>query len=440
MLPGFLHLDLRRGLSAEMINAALLGFFPDTSIVSKAFSALGMPEISFELCEHNEATQRGFSLNFYAHKSLIKSSKPELLKVRLLEKAQSKWDGPHEPITFVEESLGGLPSSFQEIENLFFKKNLSPSVLGLLKSIFQALATKDSSPKLAGPDALWFLCQIYTLAVLIDALDPKFITATNIVLPQAKVRAAQEPNLSLNDESVIRQILSGQSTREIEEDISCDIVAAAFVKALLGHCGPRSESVVLDARFGFSPRAIKQSYVEALWCEAALPSSMAEIGPSQRPSLSHLHELSGLVALQHDASQVVSMLSLHGARSISFHLVHGERGQSYHFFHFVVGDERKREAIEAFLIKAGAKELCIKAVEFHCLNKRLISVPLGKGNKINSLRFHEYLYLDKILRAEPLQEDLDRYVQKNNYSYDVARADLYMAWKKWRNVAVEDSE
>jgi len=64
---------------------------------------------------------------------------------------------------------------------------------------------------------------------------------------------------------------------------------------------------------------------------------------------------------------------------------------------------------------------------------------LGHGNKSISARFNEYIYYDKCVRVEPVKEDLEAYVQKTDYSIEVARADLLMAWKKWRGHIADES-
>jgi len=286
--------------------------------------------------------------------------------------------------------------------------------------------------------ALWLLCHLVLLAALLSALDPKFVSASKICIgAEQRAELGPKKTQSLSDETWLRHVLQGVPIREVAEPLQADVLAAAFIKTLVGQFGPRGESTILAVGFGLSPCA--NTWTEALWCEASLPDTMSELGPSNRPRSNYLFEVTGQVSAATDMSAATAMMSLHGAKSLSYHLVHGERQGNAHLMRFLVNYDRHKEALEAFLIKAGAQHVTIKPVECHDLNKRLVSVPLGNGNKTSSYRFYEYIYYERCVRVEPLQEDLDLYVQKTDYSVDVARSDLLMAWKKWRGQNMAES-
>ena len=210
---------------------------------------------------------------------------------------------------------------------------------------------------------------------------------------------------------------------------------------LLGQFGARGKSTILQVGLGFSSQAIHEDYhVEALWCEAHLPKSQVDCGTQNDARLTFGHLVSGMVPATTDISELCKTLSLHGAMSISWQLVHGEKSHTYYSVTFTCNDCDKHHAVEAFLIKGGAFHTSSHVVEHHELNKRLVAVPIGSGNKKSSARFQEYIYYDKIVRVEPLQEDLDSYVENTDYSMDVARGDLLLAWKKWRGRIASENQ
>jgi hypothetical protein len=274
-------------------------------------------------------------------------------------------------------------------------------------------------------------------AALLRALDPKFISCSKIYLSPGHINTQKSKTNQLHDQTWLRHILKHTPIVEVDEAIEADVLAAAFVKSLVGQFGARGDSIILDMGIGLSPTA--KNFIEALWCEARLPDTMSEIGPSNSARSSHLFEVVGQIsAPTADMTALTATMSLHGAKSLSYHLVQSERNSSSYLMRFLVHHDRQKEALEAFLIKGNAQHVVIKAVECHELNKRLVSVPVGTGNKCDSYRFYEYIYYERCVRVEPLLEDLNLYAQKTNYSIDVSRSDLLMAWKKWRGQTVEN--
>lgn len=451
MRPGFLHFDLRRALKADMMNAAMSKFLVSQACLREAFDSLGLKEISWEfVCDASFGVQ-GRVVQFYANNFLIScaASNP---KIPSRVNTRALWDKntlePKAPLVdisniaaqnkLVQACLAGERVSLEELKKPFLLQNASLEIAGLSLEILGNLECEVFvHQKLAGLDALWLLCNLVMHTALVAALDPKFLSASKIyVSPDLKLPANTSNTLGLNDQTWLRNILRGIPCVEVDEDLEADVLAAAFVKSLVGQFGPRGDSVILDMGIGISPKS--RAFTEALWCEASLPDTMTETGITNSPRSHYLFEVVGQIsAASADMISLSSAMSLHGAKSISYVLVQSEKNSLAYLMRFLVNHERQREALEAFLIKGNAQHVVMKAVECHELNKRLVSIPMGSGNKTDSCRFYEYIYYEHCVRVEPLPEDLDFYAQKTNYSIDVARSDLLMAYKKWRGQTVE---
>ncbi len=408
--------------------------------------------------EHVQNRVLGQYVHFYVGEKRVE---PVFSGKRPLEKCKSvsftpKWDG--QGLDTQKENLPRAPSAefkneflqacsdhetiaLDKIRDLFLSKDLKPQISALALKILDELFCKTfEEQSLAGCDALWLLCHLVALCAQVEALDPKFISATKIVVGERNSRGLPDRTLSLTSDTWVNALLTTMPIVEINEAVDVDVLAIAFIKTLAGQFGARGDSTILQVGIGLSSRTCQGfNYIEALWCEARLPESIVERGITNKARLLFNHEVSGFVKASTELPHLCGLLALHGAKSIAWHLVHGEKSHTYYYIKFNCGDDDKREVIEAFLVKGGAESVSVHIAEHHELNRQLASVPMGTGNKTFSVRFYEYIYYDKTVRVEPLQEDLDHYVQKTNYSTDVARSDLLLAWKKWRGRVATES-
>lgn len=449
MLPGYLHFDVRRGLKADMLNASMSVLLSDNSCVRNTLDALGLKEISLRVTEDKKRGFLGQQIHFYVGSILVR---PRFINEpsRSLrsEKTMPKWDRGNitscsPTITeektaeifaeslLIRDCVNGEQISFDRIRDLFLQ-GLKPTVCAIALKIIDEL-TRFSEDTLPGEDALWLVCHLAMLCAQVDALDPKFISASNICIGHKKLISSRNKNLSLTDDMWINQLLMMLPVIEVEEILPIDVLGLAFIKVLAGQIGLRGESTILKIGRGFDTWSYEcGGVIEALWCEADLPESMNDYGPGNNARIKFLHEISGLVKATTSMPNLCSMLSLHGAKTISWQLVQGEQDLMHYRINFFCNSDDKHEVVEALLIKGGAQNVCVRMVEHHELNRRLVAVPLGFGNKTSSIRFFEYTYYDKTVRVEPIKEDLDEYIEKTDYSIDVARSDLLLAWKKWR--------
>jgi len=454
MQPGFLHFDLRRALKADMMNAAMSKFLPSEESIRKAFDSLDLKEITWERVCDASSGLKGHVIQFYANKILISSSftSPKACR-RGANRAlwdEKNQEHSHNNSLANPDTLGAKNSliqaclsqeriSLEQLKKPFLLPGAGLEIAGLSLEILSNLECDAFvNQKLAGQDALWLLCHLVMHTALLAALDPKFLSASKIYINTPTKSHPRSSNLDLQNETWLRHILKRVPVVEVAEgpELEFDVLAAAFVKSLVGQFGPRGDSVILDMGIGLSRKS--KAFIEALWCEASLPDTMSEIGPTNSPRAQHLFEIIGQIpAASADMSALSSSMSLHGAQSLSYYLVQGEKNSMAYLMRFLVSYDRQKEALEAFLIKGNARHAAVKAVECHELNKRLVSVPMGNGNSVDSYRFYEYIYYERCVRVEPLAEDLALYAQKTQYSIDVSRSDLLMAWKKWRGQTVE---
>jgi hypothetical protein len=462
MLPGYLHFDVRQGLKADMLNGSMSALLSDHQCVRDAFDALDLKDITFVVGEHTARNMKGRMVHFYVGTHLINADHSKEITKPLLSKVSPRWDcyGVHKINSndnngeapcfdsllprndFLRACLYGESINLKHFQELFLLEKIKPSVAALALKILKNLESSIFEEfLLSGKDALWFFCHLLMLCVQVDALNPKFISASKLYFGENRTPCNKIDNtLSIFNETWLKSVVSTMPVIEIDESIEVDVLAIAFLKALAGQFGARGESTIMHIGVGYSAWSINGlGHIEALWCEARLPDSMNECGIHNNARLSFVYEISGMVPAMTEMPYFCSTLSLHGAVSISWHLVSGEKSATFYQVKFFCRDDEKRDAVEAFLIKGSAYDVSVRLVERHELNRRLVSVPMGTGNKTSSIRFVEYIYFDKTVRVEPLKEDLDHYVQKTDYSVDVARSDLLLAWKKWRERVAKEN-
>ena len=450
--PGYLHLDVRCGLKADMINASLNALIGDEEMLKKVFDDAGLSEISLVSSKSTARGIKGSLLHLYHGGQLIEPlrAKPYRAQKCSISGASPIWhgdgtdaggegsqrgstevDAPVQPSCLMGEFI-----DIAQIERFFRgQKKLDPAICHMAIHVLSHLHCPHfQERKLDGLDGLWLLCHLLMLCAQITILDPKFITASDIYVKRRPKPLDLASSLKLNDDLWLDHVSTGIAVCEIEDDRDIDVLALAFLKAISSSFGPRAQGTITRVSIGISGHSARESlgFVESLWCEAKMPKSMVEHGLSNQARATFKHQISGLVSATTDMIDLSSALSLHGALKINWHLVQGERNVPLYRVEFHCSDDDLRESVEAFLIKGQAFMVCTNVIESHEMNRRLVCVPMGSGNKVWSARFYEYIYYDKTVRVEPLAEDLDEYVKKTCYSVDVARSDLLMAWKKWR--------
>lgn len=415
MLPGYLYFDIRQGLMADALVSSLAGFISDFSPLRLLFDNLGLQEVNFIISDAECFAIKGRVVHFY------------LKDIKITLHHQNNWPKDINN-QLVKDCLTHESIAISSIKDLFRQKNISPITTALAIKILNEFEADIFTHKvISGQEALWVICHLAMLLGQIEVLDPKYIMSSKpILINHHKARSFN--TYSITDGYYLHQALKNIPMIEDEDGACADVLAVLFIKNITAHYGLRGEGVILNTSIGHGDNGI----VEALWCEASLPQSMKECGPNNQANITFLYEISGLVKTIMDMNKLASMLYVAGARNLSWHMVHGENSEAYYHVSFSCHHHDKAICIESFLLKGEALSVLVNTVEQHMLNQRLVSAPIGQGNKISSARFYEYIYYDKTVRVEPLSEDIDAYIEKTGYSVDVARADLLLAWKKWR--------
>lgn len=427
MLPGFLHLDCSRGLTAPMLNGAMADLLIHNDRVNKAFETLKLSELTVELANASSSV-KGKTVRFYINGHRLEP--------------QGNFKDLKVKNAFINACLQSDAVSLKAISEPFMSKELDAQVSAIALKILENLQSPlFVEQNLSGPDALWLFCHTLMLAVQLRELDPKYVSATPVHLSVKNQSLDISSTLKLKDPLWLRDTLRWVPIIEVSESVHVDVVAVSFLKTVAGNIGARGACTSMTVGVGLAEEDAqhRSGLLEAWWCEARLPNTMNEVGPSNKAKSYALIEVTGIVAIGSDMANLAAMLSLHKAISVNYHMVRLEKNIDVYQVRFLIAYEDKREAVEAFLLKAAASHVSLQAAEYHELNKRIVTIPIGHGNKSTAIRFYEYIYYDKCVRVEPFKDDLDLYVKKTDYSMEVARGDLLMAWKKWRGRLVEES-
>ncbi|HXW60622.1 MAG TPA: hypothetical protein VEK06_03695, partial [Myxococcota bacterium] len=292
MLPGYLHIDASRGLTAPLLNAAMADLLGDDQCIKQALLALDLNEIEIEVVQLLNNV-RGKALNFYWQDKPFSDVKSPIIRA----------------------CLGGDGVSLTALSELYLDKRLDPRVSGVALKILEHLHSPlFVEQKLSGPDALWLFCHTLALSAQLRKLDPKFISSTPLYRGVAAGVFSQSGFLSLDDRLWSNEIVRGLPIIEVSAEIAFDVLALAFIKAVASTFGPRGASIIIHIGIGLSKSG--GSLLEASWCEASLPDTVFEVGLNNKPKCSALIEVTGLVAFGCDMPAIVSMLSLNRAMAI----------------------------------------------------------------------------------------------------------------------------
>jgi uncharacterized protein (DUF111 family) len=196
---------------------------------------------------------------------------------------------------------------------------------------------------------------------------------------------------------------------------SCDAAGLALLKTCVSSFGPRSESVLLKLGTAHKPP------LRALWCQRELSANTKN---------SRLVELSAIISNHHLISELMHRLHQLGAKKTWTTAISEQGTEARTLVTTITTEHDQPRATEMLMIMGEASEVFARIIEQERLSKRMISVVLGKSQKQQVCRVTEYLWGEKILRADPLLEDLQALSKTTGHPQDVMRADVLSAWKK----------
>lgn len=444
MSPGFLHFNLRHGLSADLLACAMAELLGHTKPIS-AFLSKIFPDHKVDVILQQEQHQglKGAVLQIYfdgklldlcAKESHFNSSKSlNFVWDRGISKTLEAHENESDQSTFFDLADQTLVS-LDFIETIFKKAALNKTSLGLAIKILSSL--KELSviePRLESGEALWLCCYLGALLSLLEALEPKFISCSRIFLGD-DFKNNRDNNCFLSHPLLIRELAKNLPTCELSSESLVDALGLAFIKNLSSNFGTRSAGSILEIALGFSPshHHLAHHYVEALWVEPLLPKSITDLGLNNFPHINHLIKVEALLPHYINIEHLCRKLVPLGASSIYYQLINRFDGNHAYALNLCVHEDQKKPLMKLLLLEGEAYKLISYFAEEQELKKRQVSLPLGQGQKAQNIRFYEACYLQDVARVDINAQDLASYAQKNNFSQEMARQNLLNLWQKWR--------
>lgn len=254
------------------------------------------------------------------------------------------------------------------------------------------------------------------LALLLTNLDPSAVSCTRIPLSFSPDHPHRTELLKLSEFLPVYD-------KEWPAP-SCDLVALAWIKTCAARFGARGESRLIKMGVGMNPE------VRALWCKLAPIVTRTTLDSSALPRVSNLLQASCLIADSNLIPELVYRLEQIGCKKTWTTQVLEQGNQPKTLFSAIANEASQNQIIEIFLILGQASEIQLQVIEQHSLQKRTIGVAFGTVQKQQVCRVVESLWGDRILRADPLQEDLMALTKSSGQAQEIIRADILSAWKK----------
>ena len=173
-----------------------------------------------------------------------------------------------------------------------------------------------------------------------------------------------------------------------------------------------------------------QPEIRALWCEPAPLATRSILGPSAEPRVASLLEISALITNPNLIPEITHRLNQIGAKKTWTTQILEQGTQPKTLFTLIISEADQHQAIEVLLILGQASEVYLNFTDQHSLQKKIISVTLGLGQKQQVCRVTEYFWGDRVLRVDPLPEDLINLSKSTGNPQEIIRADVLSAWKK----------
>ncbi len=402
-----IHFDVTQGCQAELLNGALVDLGLPLEPVFQAFQQLGIAHI---LPTQSKVMRRGQAFGSFLH--FMHESCPL---------GQSG--------TLNDLVVHMRRAELHPISSALIQKTLELLGEGLQKSCGHG----GMEIPLRGELLVYIFCHVVTFCVLIQAADPLEVSATRLPLSWPSLLLPHGGN-DVDERGWTLALAEGLPTYEQEWPAPfTDPVALALLKNVASHFGPRGDSCLLQSGIGVAKNGCEfPMLARALWCEPAVIATRAILGPSAGAKVLPLIQIRCLLGQRVDMQDLIRRLTNMGARTILTTQVMEQGAYSQTHLSLVASHGDVAKIIEALLVTGEAFEVLTSFVEQHGLLHRTVSVPFGRGQKMQQCGVVEWLLGEKILRAEPVLADLSAIVATTGYAQEVVRGDVLAAWKKWR--------
>lgn len=338
---------------------------------------------------------------------------------------------PHDTADSSLQTFGELEAAtFEELRERAHRAGLAPIVRALVDKVFGLLADA-SARRLNNVQATRVMREVVGFAELLAKLNPLELSATRVPLSWSPANLNEE---GLGGLDLVLTLSENVPTYEQEWPAPyADAVGLALLKCAASRFGPRGESRLLRSGLGAQETQSGLRLVaRALWCEPAMIATRAVEAESSTPTVIPLVQISGVLGVGVDGQELIRRLSTLGSRSVLTTQVFELGLYPRTHIRLIAPFFDVEKIVEALLVTGECAELVTSFVEQHALVRRTVAVPFGRGQKQEQCRVIEWLWGDRVLRAEPLGADLGALVQITGYAQEVVRGDVLMAWKKWR--------
>lgn len=394
---GYLHFDVTQGCTAKTLNGALFGLVGSLEVIEKSIDALGVSDVKAVIHQEKKKQVTGRSIEFVTKKATDKFNSWEDVKEQLLASRLS-------PVVIARVN----------------------KILNLLQSALERSQDSREIVALSPEEFFGILCESVVFSALIQDLNPFEITSTFLPLSEFHMES------NLDWYACLLSLIEEVPTYECAQPAPySEPLAVAMLKSIVNRFGPRGYSTLLKTGVG----AVKNSsqyalLTRALWCEPSQVASRTTQALSQVPSVSPLLLVKGILGVQVDQRELYRRLVSLGAQAVFTLQVLDQTMATRTMLTAHVPHIQVDSVIEALLVTGEATEVATFPVEYHSLQRRIVTVALGSEQKREYCRVTEFVWGNKVIRVEPLSEDLANLVKATGFSQDAIRSDVLMAWRK----------
>lgn len=464
---GILHFDVSLGCTAEVLIGSLADLEGDVSVIKQGLKACGILGIAPFLRNESSRSVAGISIDFVLDSGMslkaISKAKNTILPNKSFSKRRPFWvrtslkkEEPYQGLssenrakssevplhgnTLFGSWIRGEPATLAEMKNLIDSSSLTPIPLSLARktitllttSLSQALGREGSEAPIKGKEGALILCEVIAFSQLMAALDPLFVTATRVAMSNSSDSSLAPDEIDQHQPSWILALAQGIPT--IDRDWPspyCDCVGLALLQSVVSRFGARGESILLRHGAGLSSM-IAEPFImaKALWCTPPHIDSRTALEAGKLPTHLPLLEICTILGQGIEIPELLRRLSGLGMKSIVTWQVYEAASYPRLMLRGLMPYQEASKAIEALLITGEATEVTTNLVESQSIQRRLVSVPYGKGQAMQACRVSEWIWSGKVLRADPESSDLSLLAKTTGLAQEVVRADVLAAWRK----------
>lgn len=339
------------------------------------------------------------------------------LRADLINQSLAKLINSHESIAKVDfEDRLCASNSHSDLITICKDIILDPKDYALaLKILENVFCNHYSNYLLDKNQSVYFLKELLSFLDHLKKIDPQFISSSFIPLDDAQNGFVQNTLLNL-------------PTKKSVEKVYLDVFGIAFLKSTCMEYGPKADGISIS--IGYAQE--NDAYLEVVLTQSAMPNTIGVQSPLSTPKEFSLFQVSGMVDLNVNLTELISKLIHLKAKNISYANIFDKNLQAKINFSFMGEQKYKQNLLKEFF-KYSHTITLTSVVNLEPV-KNLISLPIGSKNQHSFCRFYEYILFDEIIKVEPLKEDLLKYALEIEESLDIAKENLMSIYHKWHKI------